>query len=140
VVGVPSTPDLSPELAAIDQSLGGLLTKFRQSGDLTGKPLELVPVLTPTGIRAKRLLLVGLGPVDKQTRATIHDAFAAAFRSITGRKFERVAALLQLTDTVDHFVGVLGTLISAIQGSFGPGLRKSEPARFAPVEIMLVGE
>src|SRR5437763_11654413 len=88
VVGV--VQDRPPD-AALDLRLGGQLTRLREAGDLTGKPLDLVAIRSPAGLRARRLLLVGLGPADRLSRANVHDGFAAALRSVTGRKFARIA-------------------------------------------------
>ena len=45
-----------------------LVAKLRDAGDLTGKHLELVPVLNPTGIAAKRLLLVSVSANERRPR------------------------------------------------------------------------
>ena len=135
VVGVAQDGEPSAAVAALDERTGGQVSRLRDGGDLRGKPLELVSVLTPSGVRAKRLLLVGLGPTGKLTRSSIHNAVAAALRSITGRKFGRVAVVVPSTEPAS----VLGAGVGAIQGCFGPGLRKAEPSRFAPDELVLVG-
>ena len=36
-----------------------LLARLRDGGDLTGRPLELLPIYSPAGIAARRLMLVG---------------------------------------------------------------------------------
>lgn len=131
----------SSAVVALDERLGGLLRRLREAGDLTGKRLDLVTLLMPTGIRARRLVVVGLGPADGVTRAVVHDAFAAALRSITGRRFGRVAAVVpQPTAALDRNAVALGCGVGTAQGSFGPGLRQAEPARFAPAEVVLIGD
>jgi leucyl aminopeptidase len=140
VVGVPQGGDSGPVVAELDARLGGTVSRLREAGDLTGKHLELVPILTVAGIGARRLLLVGLGPTDQASRATTHDAFAAALRSITGRRFGTVALVLPPASAgADHLGMVLGAGVGAIQGSFGPGLRKAEPSRFPPERLVIVG-
>lgn len=140
VVGVPQTSEANPTLSDLDARLGGALTRLRDSGDLTGKHLELVPLLTASGVRARRIVFVGLGPAEKATRATIHDAFAAALRSITGRRFGTVAvAAPPAAGGADPVATVLGAGVGAIQGSFGPGIRKKEPSRFPPERLVLLG-
>jgi leucyl aminopeptidase len=139
VVGIPQDGSANA-IAALDQRAGGLLGRLRDAGDLTGKALELVTILNPGGLAANRLLTVGLGPAAKATRASVHDAFAAALRSVTGRKFGRVALVIpEPGETLDPRAAVLGSGIGAVQGCCGPGLRKTEPARVAPDEIALVG-
>src|SRR5207302_8898059 len=60
-----------------------LVAKLREAGDFAAKHLELVPVLNPTGVAAKRLLFVGLGNRDDAKRATLHDAASAAARHLS---------------------------------------------------------
>src|SRR5262245_50402098 len=94
VMCVPQGSSAGSRVDSIDQQLGGQLARLREAGDLTGKAMEILPVYSPAGLRARRLLLIGLGPADRVSRASIHDAFAAAMRTITGRKFGRVALVL----------------------------------------------
>lgn len=137
VVGIPQDGPTDPDL---DRKLDGLIGRLREAGDVTGKHLELVPLLNVNGLIARRLLLVGLGPNAQATRATVHDAFAAALRSITTKKVGRVAiALPSPAGNTDATTVTLGAGVGAVQGCFGPGLRKSEPARHTPDEIVLVG-
>ena len=133
VVGVP-LGELTPSLRELDAQLGGEIARLREAGDLTGKHLQLVPLLTPRGVAAKRVLFVGLGPAAETSRAVLHDAFACALRSITCRKTGRVAV------AVPEGLQALGIGVGTIQGCVGPGLRKSEPSRFPPGEIVLLGE
>ena len=61
VVGVPESPELSGEFAALDAALGGMLSRMVEAEDLTGKLAESLSVLDVPGIAANRLLAVGLG-------------------------------------------------------------------------------
>lgn len=140
VVGVPQDALLDPALTDLDLRLGGEIVRLRDAGDVTGKPLELVPLLSVRGVRAKRLLLAGLGPTAGFSRASFNDAYAAALRSITGRAVGRIAVLLpSATGQLNRSSALLGAAVGAVQGCFGPGLRKAEPARFAPTEIAILG-
>ncbi|MGH9780987.1 MAG: M17 family peptidase N-terminal domain-containing protein, partial [Candidatus Acidiferrales bacterium] len=47
--------------AELDHALGGKIKPLAESGELSGKPLEMILVHYPGGIAAKRLLLVGAG-------------------------------------------------------------------------------
>ncbi len=140
VVGVPQHPGPDSALADLDRHLGGEITRLREAGDITGKPLELVPLLSVRGVRARRVLFVGLGPTKGFVRASFHDAFAAALKSITAKKYGRIALLCPgELGLLDPIAAVLGLAVGAVQGCIGPGLRKSEPARFKPNEIVLIG-
>ena len=110
-----------------------LVADLRESGDLAGKHLELVPVLNPVGFAAKRLLFVGLGKRADATRATLHDAAAAAARHATTKKVGTVAFVLPSPEWT------LAAGVGLAQGCQGPGVRKTAPTRFAPSDFLLVG-
>ncbi len=110
-----------------------LLAKLREAGDFGGKHLELLPVLNPTGVAAKRLLFVGLGNRADAKRATFHDAGAAAARHVTGKKIGTLAFALPSAEWT------LAIGVGLAQGCQGPGVRKTTPTRFAPDHILLVG-
>jgi leucyl aminopeptidase len=135
--GVWEDAPLSPSVSALDARLGGALTRLREAGDLTGKAFELVPVHQPPGVRAKRLMLVGLGKTVEADRRRLHEAASAALRAITAKKQARVAIVVPESNlAIDQAVLAVG--VGAVQGSHGPGLRKSEPKRIPPGEIVLV--
>jgi leucyl aminopeptidase len=133
VCGVWANEPLSGPAAELDTASGGVLSRLREAGDLTGKHLELVPVLNPAGIVAKRLLLVGLGKRNDATRGTLHDAAAAAARHITGKKIGTLAFAVPSPE----FTLAIG--VGLAQGCQGPGIRKSTPTRFAPERLVLIG-
>ncbi|HVK09649.1 MAG TPA: leucyl aminopeptidase [Gemmataceae bacterium] len=140
VVGVPQEPVLDTALADLDLRLGGEIVRLREAGDVTGKALELTPLLSPRGVRAKRILLVGLGASAGYSRAAFNDAAAAALRSVTGKQHARIALLLPGdTGSLDRATATLGAAVGAVQGCYGPGLKKAEPSRFAPTEIAVLG-
>jgi leucyl aminopeptidase len=109
-----------------------LLAKLREAGDFTGKHLELVPVLNPAGVAAKRLLFVGLGKRADAKRTTLHDAAAAALRHVTAKKVGTVAFAVPAPEWT------LAVGVGAAQGCTGPGIRKSTPTRFAPDHVLLL--
>jgi leucyl aminopeptidase len=133
VVGVWANEPPSGTAAELDAATGGIISKLRESADLTGKHLELAPVLNPTGMAAKRLLVVGLGKRGGATRGTLHDAAAAAARHITAKKVGAVAFSVPSPDFT------LAVAVGFLHGSQGPGIRKTTPARFAPERLVLLG-
>jgi leucyl aminopeptidase len=133
VVGVWADEPFDGSAAELDSATGGLLTKLRESGDLTAKHLERIPILNPTGIAAKRLLIVGLGKRGEATRATIHDAAAAAARYATEKKIGTLAVAVSSSEFT------LAVAVGLAQGCQGPGVRKTTPTRFAPDRLLLLG-
>ncbi len=91
VVGVGETADDRGPFAQIDEALGGRLTRMREAGDLPAKPAQIVPVYEPSGLAAKRLLLVGLGKADALSPAGLEKAMKAAARGTSDKKSIRVA-------------------------------------------------
>ena len=112
---------------------GELVARLRDGGDFGAKHLELAPILNPSGVAAKRLLFVGLGNRADATRATLHDAAAAAARHITAKQVGAVAFVVP----EPGFTLAVG--VGLAQGCQGPGIRKAKPARFAPERFALVG-
>jgi len=109
-----------------------MLADLRESGDFIGKHLELVPILSPTNVTAKRLLFVGLGNRADAARARLHDAASAAARHATTKKVGTVAFIVPSPEwTVAIGVGLA-------QGCQGPGVRKTTPTRFAPNDFLLI--
>src|SRR5439155_11556677 len=120
----------------LDARLGGLFTRLRRSGDLTGKAGELVPLLGVTGLAARRVLAVGLGKRTDLDRANLHDAASAAARHATTKGTSRLTFVLP--DGVPAGTAALAAGVGLMQGCAGPGLRKSAPARFVPKELWLL--
>ena len=82
-------------VAEIDQSAGGLLRKLAQSGELTGKNLEFTLVHAPAGLKAARLLLVGVGKREQFNSATLRKISGAALRYLKSRSVKNFAFLVR---------------------------------------------
>ena len=136
VVPIAEGETLSPSVAALDSRLGGLITRLRERGDVTGKSNETVPILNLPGIAASRILLLGIGKPSGLDRSNLHDAAVAAARSISLKACGRIAAMLP--DQIPVGAAALATGIGLVQGGIGPGLRKATPDRFSPTEIILI--
>jgi leucyl aminopeptidase len=122
-----------------DRHLNGRLARLGQTNDLTGKPNELMPLYEVGGLAASRLLAVGLGKRDQLARHKLIKSGFAASKFICGKKRALVAAALpdaakdlSLSDVLLNFAAGL------LQGCHGPGIRQSEPGRFAPEELLIV--
>ena len=132
-IGVWADEAPSGSAAEPDGVIGHLVSRLRESGDVTGTHLELVPFLYPPEGIPKRLLFVGLGKRAEATRGTMHDAAAAAARFATGKKVNTVAFAVPSPEWT------LAIGVGLAQGCQGPGIRKSTPTRFAPDHLHLVG-
>jgi leucyl aminopeptidase len=139
IVGLWEDAPLAGAAARLDEQLGQVLGRLRESGDLTGKANELTPLLELQKLAAHRLMVVGLGKRQEADRAALLGASAAAARAVTTKAVERLALLLPepFADLGWEDVALAAGL-GLCQGSEGPGLRQSKPGRFAPASIVLV--
>ncbi len=139
-VGVWEGEPPSGPAARVDQAAGGLLTRLRDAGDVTGKPLELVPVYGPPGLTARRLLFVGLGKRANASRLTFFQAGAATSRFVTTRRVGLLAcALPEPGVTAATWADAArGLGVGLAQGCYGCGIRKTEPGRFPPDALLLL--
>jgi leucyl aminopeptidase len=125
--------------ADIDARLGGLLTRLRERGDITGKAKELTPIHGAQGVRCDRLLVVGLGKREKADSGNVVAAASTAARAVTTKQVRRLAFALPVEVPgldPDRVVRAVGAGLR--HGSEGPGLCKNQPDRFLPEEIVLV--
>ncbi|HUB85521.1 MAG TPA: M17 family peptidase N-terminal domain-containing protein, partial [Rhizomicrobium sp.] len=61
VVGVQADAVFSPTAAEADKAAGGALKRAVSTSKFTGKPGQVLEILAPSGLKAARVLLVGLG-------------------------------------------------------------------------------
>ncbi|SEG86311.1 leucyl aminopeptidase [Marinobacterium lutimaris] len=66
VVGVEAEGKLSPSAAALDKATSGYLKELIDNGDITGKAGELVTLFKLPGLKARRVMVVGLGKADER--------------------------------------------------------------------------
>jgi leucyl aminopeptidase len=71
--------ELSGASAAVDRATRGAIRAIRKRGDFTGRFLD-VAVLYPPGLKAARLILVGLGPRAELTAHRVRQAAGRAAR------------------------------------------------------------
>ena len=64
------------------------------SGEVTGKPLELTLIHNPPGVKAKRVVLGGVGKAEKYDPALLRRMTGAAVRMLKSKSVKRVAILL----------------------------------------------
>ena len=89
-------------VAEIDQHTGGLLKRLAQSGELTGKTLEMTLIHAPAGVRAQRLLIVGAGKRDAFNSATLRRIAGAALRHLKSRSVKQIAFVVRESDVTEE--------------------------------------
>lgn len=70
---------LAGSAGEVDRATRGAIAAVLAAGDFSGRPLETA-LLYPRGVKAKRVLLVGLGPADARTPQRLLTAAAQATR------------------------------------------------------------
>lgn len=71
---------LSDDAKSLDKALNGKLTKLLESGDISGKAGEILSLIDLDGIKAKRLVIVGLGKKEKFSLDGLRKAVLAVTR------------------------------------------------------------
>jgi leucyl aminopeptidase len=128
----------TPAARDIDEATGGLLTRLRRDGDFSGKSAELLPLAGLAGVRAERVLVVGLGKPSAVGLGTWFTAGATAARHIVQKKRSRVAFALDHDDAAGAVRRTSAVVEGAIVGSRGQDLLKSEPKLHAFDELVHV--
>ncbi|MDE3137353.1 MAG: aminopeptidase, partial [Acidobacteriota bacterium] len=82
-------------LAEFDRATSGRLKELAASHELTGKWLEMVLLHYPSGLKAKRLLIVGAGKQEKFDNTQLRRLAGAAERYLKGRSVKKIAFLLR---------------------------------------------
>jgi leucyl aminopeptidase len=74
----------------IDRAMNGRLSSLVSSGEIAGKPLEMVLIHFPQGVSAQRLLLVGAGKPEKFAVADLRKIAGSALRFLKSRGVKSV--------------------------------------------------
>src|SRR5215831_12248092 len=80
-------------LGEINSDMKGRLAKLVESGELSGKSLELVLVHFPEGLAAQRLLLIGAGKKEKFAAADLRKLAGTSLRYLKSRGAKKLAFL-----------------------------------------------
>jgi len=145
IVGIPETGAWSNQLTALNQALGGQLTRLHEAQDLTGKLGDVVALRDVPGIKAKRLLLVGLGKTDELDEGQLFGVLTTAARHISTKKTDRVAVSIPSVPDAssgrDTLVRVVEIAAIAMQvGCVGQDIYRGEKKRFTFERVDLLVE
>lgn len=82
VLGVPAGVPLGGMPAEVDRLSGGMISAVMHQGDFSGKHAERLLLYPASGLRVKRVLLLGLGKPAELTPGRLRDACAGASQHI----------------------------------------------------------
>ena len=82
IIAVPAfAGTLGPAATALDERLSGALTRAVGASRFKGEPGQTLDVLAPAGLEAGRVLLVGVGPLDKVDAQAVETGAAHAYQA-----------------------------------------------------------
>lgn len=96
IVGLYDRGRLSAAAADIDKATNGWLTALVKSGDLTAERGRAVVLPAVAGVKAKRVLVVGLGKPAQFTAAVFRNVLLSAMTALRGSKVRDLAIGLTL--------------------------------------------
>ncbi len=99
---------LSADAAAIDAASDGALTRLLKSGDFTGKPGATLMLHGLAGVKAPRVLLVGLGRRDGIDARAFERACSEAGKVLKGLPVARATVWLPQVEVKDRDAGWRG--------------------------------
>ena len=111
-------------LAELDRATGGRLKRLAESGELTGKALEMTLVHDLPGLAASRLLLVGAGKPEKFDGAVLRRVAAAALRCLRAKSVTRMTFLLREGERT--LAGAQAVTEGLLLGAFDSDFYKTE--------------
>lgn len=126
VVGVYSDRGLTPAATEINAATGGVLERLRSSGEITGKPSELLTLWELGGIAARQVVVLGLGESGKLDRGSLFRACAAAAKQIAGKARATVAFCLDAAWASDFAESAVA---GALVGCNGQDLYRTQKNR-----------
>jgi leucyl aminopeptidase len=98
IVGVYENGKIGTGAANVDTASKGMLSKLMRNGDISGRPGSSLMLSDVPGIRAQRVLVVGLGEINPFSVTQFRRAIAAAAAQIKGSKIRDVVSYLGLED------------------------------------------
>lgn len=117
----------------------GFVPELYDSGEITGKSLEMTLLHQVSGFAATRVLVVGAGKPDLFNPQELRKIVGAAVRHLKGKSIRNVALALEKEHTAPEFVSAATE--GAILGNFDPDTLKSDKTDSKRIEnFMLLAE
>lgn len=136
VIGVYAESPPAGFAAEFDRASGGLLTRLIEAKEICGKKCEVVTLLAPTGVKAKQVVVVGLGPKDALDLGVAYRAAGSAAKMLAGKERGRVAFYLADNWPADVIeAAVCGSLV----GCVGQDLYRAKKSRFPLADVAWAG-
>lgn len=139
VISLPEQDQFPAEVAELDTALNGTLTTLRDREELKGKPGELTILPVAPGIAAGRVIIIGVGPVEKLTLQRWEQSLLTAVRKAAGTANKSISIAIPqvISAKLGADTAAQVAAYSSLVGSSGQGLYKAEKDRFSFKEILI---
>ncbi len=115
-----------PVLLTNDATVAGADKPALRSGEFSATASETLLLYAPPELKAKRLLIVGVGKTAKLSLAEIRKAAGAAVRFVKPRKIRQVTFVLPEHEGLDLAAAARAAVEGAFVGDFDPDTYKSD--------------
>ncbi|HLX85154.1 MAG TPA: leucyl aminopeptidase [Terriglobales bacterium] len=115
----------APTVETSDAAVRDAAKDVIASGEVTGKALEITLLHNPTGLKAKRLLLIGGGSAKTFSSADLRKIAGTAVRTLKPKNVHNFALVAPET-AIPAADAVRAVVEGAIIGDFDPGYYKSD--------------
>lgn len=141
VVPIIESAELPATLADLDQALGGVLSRLKSLGDLTGKLASTLALRGLSGIGVSRILFVGLGLENDLTIARLDKALMTAARAVSDKPGIQIAFALPANSIGGVAVEAIASsaVTCGIVGSLGQDLFRTERSRHPFASLQVIG-
>src|SRR4051812_3410309 len=112
---------------ALNDATGGQIEELYLSSEFSGKACEHVTLYRPSGLKARRLLLIGAGKADAFTPSEIRKVAGTAVRIARSRGIHELTFAIDSQFAEPLFVQA--AVEGAITGDFEPDHLKSDPKK-----------
>ena len=134
ICGVGSDLKLGPVATKLDELTGNAIQRLIECEEITGKLCEKTIVLSPSGLAASHLVVIGLG--DEPSISQAFRAAAVAMKAVSGKQRGRVLYAFDEGWTAEQCqAAVAGSVV----GSAGQDLYRDKKKRFAPETVLWSG-
>ena len=122
--------------AAIDQKLGGLLKKLKDTQEYDGKSGEITTFYQPPQLKTNRLILVGAGKREEFDSSATRDLALQVMRKIKGHDLKKV--VLYQRGASDALLAVQATVEGIVLACYDGDDYKTEEKSKTLIETMLL--
>jgi leucyl aminopeptidase len=136
VLGVYAELPLPGPAAEFDRLSGGTLTSLFEAKEISGKKGDVTTLLAPQGVKARTVVVVGLGPQNSLDRGTAYRASAAAAKSLSSK--ERGKVVFALADQWSAEL-VEAAVCGSVVGCVGQDIYRAKKSRFPLANIVWAG-